>query len=319
MVLRTSRTARLTRSVLWLALTRLAGGCGDSAESTDRTIDGPIDGHYVVQLADSRWEIIPPGGRITDVRLRGGANLLTTRAVNATNFGSTFWTSPQSAWGWPPPAEIDTLPYTAVSSPSDLSFTGPVAPSLGVAISKRFTPDLVNARMRVRYTITAQVDGNRFAPWEVTRVGPGGLTFFPTGSGPPRAGGMFALPPTMDAAGCTWYQHSSAPVATDQKLLADGAGGWVAHLAGDVVLVKAFEDIAPDQAAPGEAEIEIFVEGQGQYVEVEQQGSYQAVDTGQPRDWEVTWIVRRLPAGLSRTLGSAELVAFVSEQVETIR
>lgn len=320
MVLTTCRLARMQRLVLWLAVARVAGGCGDSADSGRWTIDGPLgtDGHYVVQFADLHWEITAAGARMTDVRLRGGTNLLTTRAVNGTNFGSTFWTSPQSAWGWPPPAEIDTLPYAATVSPSSLSFVGPVAPRLGVAVSKHFTPDLTNGHMLIRYTLTAHVDGNRFAPWEVTRVGPGGLTFFPTGNGPPRAGGTFALPPTMDAAGCTWYQHQGAPVGSDQKLLADGAGGWVAHLAGDVLLVKAFDDIPADQVAPGEAEIEIFVEGQGKYVEVEEQGSYLALSTGQPRDWEVTWIVRRLPAGLSRTPGSTELVAFVNDLVQAI-
>ena len=27
-------------------------------------------------------------------------------------FGSTFWTSPQNEWNWPPVAEYDKLPYT---------------------------------------------------------------------------------------------------------------------------------------------------------------------------------------------------------------
>lgn len=313
------RTCRVEGSILWLAMAGAAIGCGDSGGG--RTIDGPLgsDGRYVVQFADSRWEIVPAGARITDVRLRDGTNLLTTPEVNPINFGSTFWTSPQSAWGWPPPAEIDTAPYSATASPSSLSFVGPVAPGLGVAVSKHFTPHLANGHMLVRYTLTAQMDGNTFAPWEITRVGPGGLTFFPTGGGSPRAGGAFALPPTTDAAGCTWYQHPGGPIGADQKLLADGAGGWVAHLAGDVILVKAFDDIAVDQAAPAEAEIEIFVEGQGRYVEVEEQGSSQAVSTNQPREWQVTWIVRRLPAGLSRTLGSTELVAFVNDLVQAVR
>lgn len=313
------RRWRLGAPISWLAVAGAAIGCGDSGGG--RTIDGPIgaDGHYAVQFADVRWEIVPAGARITDVRLRDGTNLLTTGAVNPVNFGSTFWTSPQSAWGWPPPADIDTRPYSATVSPTSLSFVGPVAPDLGVAVSKQFTPQLANGHMVVRYTLTAQVDGNAFAPWEVTRVGPGGLTFFPQGSGPPRAGGTFALPPTREAAGCTWYQHPGGPIGADQKLLADGAGGWVAHLAGDVILVKAFDDIAVDQAAPAEAEIEIFVEGHGQYVEVEEQGSYQSVSRDQPREWQVTWIVRRLPAGLGRTLGSAELVAFVNDVVQAVR
>ena len=140
----------------------------------------------------------------------------------------------------------------------------------------------------------------KFAPWEVTRVWPGGLTFYPTGAAHPRAGGGFALPPTRDAAGCTWYQHPGNAPGADQKLLADGAGGWLAHVAGDVVLVKTFTAVSAAQAAPGEAEIEIFVDGQGRYVELEEQGAYQSLPRGQTLAWPVTWIIRKLPATWTR-------------------
>ncbi|HSS40031.1 MAG TPA: DUF4380 domain-containing protein, partial [Polyangia bacterium] len=154
-----------------------------------------------------------------------------------------------------------------------------------------------------------------FAAWEITRVGPGGLTFYPTGTDAPRAGGGFALPPTQTAAGCTWYQHPGTAPGADQKLLADGSGGWLAHVAGDVVLVKKFADVPAGMAAPGEAEIEIFVDGRGGYVEVEEQGTYQPVAAGQTLNWPVTWIVRPLPDGIDATAGSADLVAFVQSLV----
>ena len=154
-----------------------------------------------------------------------------------------------------------------------------------------------------------------FAPWEITRVGPGGLTFYPTGADAPRSGGGFALPPTQTAAGCTWYQHPGTAPGANQKLLADGSGGWLAHVAGDVVLVKKFADVPLGMAAPSEAEIEIYVDGQGHYVEVEEQGAYQPVPAGQTLTWPVTWIVRPLPAGIDATAGSADLVAFVQSLV----
>jgi hypothetical protein len=154
-----------------------------------------------------------------------------------------------------------------------------------------------------------------FAPWEITRVFPGGLTFFPTGVGGATAGRGFALPPTQDQSGCTWYQHPGGAPGADQKLLADGSGGWLAHVAGDTVIVKKFADVPADMAAPGEAEIEIFVQGQGAYVEIEQQGAYQAVAPQQPLQWPVTWIVSRLPAGMTPTAGNLELVQFVQSLV----
>ena len=52
------------------------------------------------------------GGRIVTFSL-SAHNILTGPAVDAANFGSTFWSSPQSDWNWPPPPEIDSAPYTA--------------------------------------------------------------------------------------------------------------------------------------------------------------------------------------------------------------
>jgi hypothetical protein len=50
------------------------------------------------------------GARVTSLSV-GGTELLAGAAINATNYGSTFWTSPQSAWGWPPPAPSTSSPY----------------------------------------------------------------------------------------------------------------------------------------------------------------------------------------------------------------
>lgn len=273
------------------------------------------DGDYRLASSSLDFEVAPAGARIVDVRLPGGANLLTGPDVDPLNFGSTFWTSPQSAWDWPPPDSFDTASFVAGGSDASLAFTGPPDPTTGTRIAKLFTAGPGSARVDVQYQITAVGGDGMFAPWEVTRVAPGGLTFYPTGADQPRAGGGFALPPTQSAAGCTWYQHPGSPPGADQKLLADGAGGWLAQVAGRVLLVKKFPDLPPAKAAPGEAEIEIFVDGKGRYVEVEEQGAYQALRRGQTSAWAVTWIVRALPDGLNAGAGSPELVAFVQRLV----
>ena len=261
------------------------------------------------------FEVAPAGARVLDVHLPGGANLLTGPSTDAVSFGSTFWTSPQSLWLWPPPASFDTAAFAVTGSDANLSFTGPVDGDFGMQITKRFAAGASTATIGVEYRITSVVGDGMFAPWEITRVGPGGLTFYPTGADAPRSGGGFALPPTQTAAGCTWYQHPGTAPGANQKLLADGSGGWLAHVAGGVVLVKKFADVPLGMAAPSEAEIEIYVDGQGHYVEVEEQGAYQPVPAGQTLTWPVTWIVRPLPAGIDATAGSADLVAFVQSLV----
>jgi hypothetical protein len=65
-------------------------------------------------------------GRIVSLEI-DGRNLLTGPDTNAENWGSTFWTSPQADWGWPPPAEIDGVPFEATLDGGILTLRGPAS------------------------------------------------------------------------------------------------------------------------------------------------------------------------------------------------
>lgn len=293
------------------------GGTGGTMSAT---LVEPIErsGKYVLEFGDLLFEVDPAiGARITSFKF-AGTELLTGTAVNADNFGSTFWTSPQATWNWPPPTEVDKGPYSpSVAAPS-ITFTGaPVASGgiAGVSITKKFTANLEAQTVLAEYTITS-ASGGAIAPWEITRVPSGGLTFYPTGTGAPTTGGGFPLPTTTTGAGCTWFQYPAGQAPADQKLFADGSGGWLAHVTGDIVLVKKFMDVPAGAAATGEAEIELFVSGTSAYIEVEQQGAVQTLAAGGMLTWPVTWIARRLPAGLTPAAGSQELVDFVQSLVQ---
>jgi hypothetical protein len=295
------------------------GGTGGSGGSGSMLL-GPIQRgqNYVLEFGDVYFEVSPAGARVIDVHLAGGMNLLTAQSVdpNGINYGSTFWPSPQT-WAWPPTTSIPQIndgPYTATVEAASVLLVGQNAATVGASVMKRFTADLASGNVVADYALVATAAGKMFAPWEITRVFKRGITFWPTGSAP-RAGGSFALPPTMDAAGCTWHQAPTANGA-DQKLLANGTGGWLAHVDGDVVIVKKFPDIMAAQAAPNEDEIELFVNGTSNYIEVEQQGAYGAVAMGSMLTWQVTWIVKRLPTGLMPTVGNPDLVTFVQSLVQ---
>jgi hypothetical protein len=266
----------------------------------------------VLALGDVAMEIVPAqGGRITSLRF-GQRELLTGASVNATNYGSTFWTSPQADWGWPPIAAIDSAAFTVAASPErecllqGMKVADAAHPNVdGVAIEKRFSADEAAQALVVQYTIVNQSgSARRLAPWEITRVAPGGLTFYASDSAPtgPR------VPPTTTAEGCVWLEHTPS-IPVDSKLFGDGKG-WLAHVtAGGVLLLKVFEDVAAGAAASGEAEIEVYT-GAG-YDEVESQGSHAEIPAGGRRDWTVRWYVRALPAGVARAPGNAELIALV--------
>ena len=277
-------------------------------------------GSYVLTLGNTYLEIDPMNGaRMTALRVGGstGGNLLADATVTgqADNWGSTFWPSPQT-WPWPPTDAgsinaINTLPYTVNSDATSLTLTSSVNASVPMLqVIKKFTADVAKEAIVIDYTMTnGGTDPVTAAPWEVTRVAPGGITFYPAAA-PPYAQATPLLK-TTDAAGVTWYQHDPTDM-TEYKLFGDGKDGWLAHTDGDLLLIKTFTDIPASAPAEGEAEIEIYAVPQ--YVEMENQGAVQTLAAGQSLHWTVRWYARKLTAPAA--VGSADLVAYVQNQIK---
>src|SRR5579884_781828 len=134
-------------------------------------------------LDDARLEVNPnAGGRVTSLRL-GDSEILSGSDADANNYGSTFWTSPQADWSWPPPAEIDHGIYTFAWDGGALVLTGECSRLLGVRVTKRLSVDRAREAFVLEYSIHNMTPTPKaYAPWEVSRVRPGGLTFFPAAS-----------------------------------------------------------------------------------------------------------------------------------------
>ena len=261
---------------------------------------------FVLTLDDVRLEVdAARGGRVTALRL-GDRNLLSGAEVDAINYGSTLWTSPQSVWGWPPIAEIDSAPYAGSLDGEAIVLRGPVSERLGVSIEKRIEAERARGAFALSYRVVSHAPRPVLvAPWEVTRVQPNGLTFFTAGPGayyPPSD------LPARDIDGVTWVHHDAAVIAGHQKLYADAGEGWIAHVDADALFVKTFELVPRAAHAPGEAQVEIYASSLHRYVEVEQQGACEALAPGGALEWRVEWRVRRLPEELARQAGSASLV-----------
>lgn len=291
-----------------------AGGSMSAMWTTDA-------GKYSLSLGSTYLELDPANGaRMTALRVGGptGPNLLADASVTGQddNWGSTFWPSPQN-WAWPPTDSgsidaINTLPYAAVLSGDTLTLTGEVnstAPM--VSVTKKFSPDLVKLAIVIDYTMT---NGGAtpviVAPWEITRVASGGLTFYAEASEPVVHDPNMVLPPTTSTDGVRWYQHDPS-VIEPTKFFADGKG-WIAHAAGDLLLIKSFPDLRPEDSPTGEAEIEIFAAPK--YVEVENQGAVRTLASGESLHWTVHWYARKLPT--PAVVGSADLVAYVQNQIK---
>jgi hypothetical protein len=303
-----------------------APGTGQPAEGDDevtsaRAADpaGPaLDaGRYVFRMGDVELEIDPAtGGRVTRFS-RAGENILTGPEVVAAGdgslpnmYGSTFWTSPQSAWGWPPEAAIDAALHQAEVVGAVLELASEPGATTGYAVRKRFWTDAARERISIEYTLENHRATLPAAPWEISRVPKQGFVFF-AASSPALA--QSSLPSSLRD-GVAWIDIGVAP-AVDSKLFQDGSEGWLAYVYRDLVFIKTFDDTSVADAAPSEAEIEIFVSGLYDYVEIEQQGRYAMPAAGGRSSWQVNWVLDRLPAGLDVSLGSAELVAWVRRRV----
>jgi hypothetical protein len=269
----------------------------------------PKGSHWGIgfEFGETEFWVEPRIGARTRVFAHKGKNILTGPDANPENYGSTFWTSPQSDWDWPPPVEIDSAPYEVSVESDGFTLTGPVCPRFWVQIQKRYQADLDNECVVITSTIRncAEVS-SRFAPWEVTRTR-GGLSFFPAG------GTRFKLPHLAsvdleDVGNISWFRYDVAKVTGDQKAFAHAPRAWLAHVDEDLLFVKTFPQISEAEQAPGEAMIEIYARGDNSYIELEQQGAYAKIEPKGTISWTVRWYLRRLPRTIEVKVGSDALL-----------
>ena len=300
-----------------------AGACGGGAAEKPPTftpVSATSDGKlYTLTLGDLKMVVDGSwGARVTEFSLRG-KNVLVTADENV-NYGSTYWPSPQASWCaagggcWPPPEAVDQGVYVGgVDAANSILLASAEQPIAGIAgatigVAKQFAPVPESGAVDITYTLAnhSPTDSVSLAPWQVSRVEAGGLTFFGKGSGPVTyAANTASTFMVNEMGGNLWYE--SGPVTHDSKAFADGTG-WIAQVTPDPLLfLVAYPDIQPTDAAPGEAEIELFTNTS--YVEVEQQGALAAIAPGGQLTWTVRWKLRPVPAGTTVAAGSSALAA----------
>ena len=225
------------------------------------------------------------GGKIMSFKYKDQE--LISQLTRPETFGSTFWTSPQKEWNWPPVPEFDKMPYEVDDADGKLVMTSQVSARLGYRIRKAFVADPKNNDILVTYSILNETDETKsVAPWEITRVpNDGGLVFFkaPLSSVTPAG-----LMPFVEKYGAVWYTFDEANA--NRKINADGEG-WMAYAYNGLLLLKQFKNLKPTEFAPGEAEIQVYVNRGKNYVELESQGAYSVIPPHGRIDWTVRWTV----------------------------
>ena len=258
-----------------------------------QTVRGSVDGGFEIRVGKVTMKVsAKEGGKIMSYKYGDQEMLSQLRMQN--QYGSTFWTSPQKEWNWPPVNEFDRAAYTVESDASNqLILTSQVGAKLPFQIRKKFTPDVKGRYIRVSYTIINKGDAARqVAPWEISRVvsDEQGLIFF---DAPAESISPADLIPFRSQAGASWYNFESAP--QNRKINADGKG-WLAYASDNLLMIKKFDNLTPAQPAPDEAEIQVYVNQGKSYIELESQGAYKTLQPGDSLTWEVDWYLVPLKA-----------------------
>lgn len=294
------------------------GTGGSTSSPVTPTNESDSDYRFTMTACKVVMDINPKiGARVTKLTYGGSTNVITPFTCASyngddacNNSGSTFWTSPQSAWSpnWPPVPEIDGRAYTPEINGTSLTATGPANTALGASVIKEFSADDGTCWVTLLYTIKAS-KAIQAAPWEITRVPRGGLAFFPRGD----SSKLKAAPLTVTTSGSpatVWFDDKSktATSSDGSKLIADGAEGWIAYVLNGNLFLKKYVDVQPTAFAPSEGDVEIYPGDN--YLELEVQGAYTSLAANATLPWTVQWRVVPIPSNVTVAAGNAELLAF---------
>ena len=285
----------MKKLILSLLVAAFVGGNTLSAQTITKNEDEKYSlsvGHVTLTVDAQK------GGKIVSYRYDDKEILSQTKIPNS--FGSTFWTSPQSEWNWPPVPEYDTKPFNAEVAGDKLILTGEKSKRFGYRVRKELTTDKKDNAIVITYTIINESGETRkVAPWEISRVPNGGILFFDAKEVTP-ANNMETMPFVYEKK-AAWYTLDES--RKNRKINADGKG-WLAFCDKGLLFVKKFPDLKPAEPAPAEAEIQIYVNTGKTFVEIEEQGAYTTLNAGEELSWSVRWYLEPtdLPAEPSKAL-----------------
>lgn len=304
-----------------------ASGGADGAPALDATVEPIADsakdkytftfGRYKLVVSANK------SGNVYEFSIDG------KNVIETTN-GSTFWPSPQhdasnaANYTWPPPTELDGGAYTASVADNILSLEGKTSSALNLSFNKRIWVNEASAVVSLEYTIINHASSSKtWAPWENTRVVPGGLTYAPKGPGTKSiTQDSWHNPlPLKTLGGVNWldYPGTKSSLTKDNYIVEfDGAEGWLAHAnkigstgALPLLFVKSFPDTKEANMPKNENEIQLWTSGTDpRMIEVEQQGEQKALAANEKLVWTTHWALCELPNADILVAGDEDLLKY---------
>ena len=251
--------------------------------------------------------------------------MLVTRDESHGNYGSTYWPSPQSSWCaavggcWPPPAAIDSGPYTGgIDAANSIQLTSGRASLDGIAgsaitVTKQFTPVPGSGAIDVTYTLTNVVGATvsvSLAPWQVSRVAAGRAHVLRPGERPAdvrarHRSHLHADPGGRRSLVRLGARHARLEGVRRRHRLARARHAGAAALPRRPIRTSS-------RPTPPPARRRSRSSRNGDYVELEAQGALAAIAPGEALTWTVRWKLRRVPGGTTVAAGSTALASLAA-------
>ena len=154
----------------------------------------------------------------------------------------------------------------------------------------------------------------QLGPWEVTVMPANGASVLhPNGDTPAGASSNVPIELQNDIA---WYRYQSEKAKDWHKGYYNANEGWLALIDQHRnVFIKSFPVIDASELAPKQGNIEVYVSGKQEYIEIENHGKFVSLKPGEYFDYEVKWMIRKLPENISDSYLSEEVVSFVRSQL----
>jgi hypothetical protein len=299
------------RILLWIGVLFFITGC----KTIPANRSSKQSALFVLKTGNAEMITDPNfGARIISLKYNN-AELLYGGYADHESSGSTLWPAPQSNWQWPPIDTLDYKPYIVREKNKVKTFVSMPSYKTGFQMSKSFKVNTKDSSFTLTYSIK-NISGTikKVGCWEVSRLFPGGVTFFPAA---PDSGilARSTLPGVTIENNLIWFKYDFNQIISKTKLYAMGSEGWVAHIKDGIAFIKSFEDLPSSAIAPQQGEIEIYANGNPRYVELENHGKYAILYPEESVTYQVKWYLRTVPENLLNINQQTKLINWVRDIV----
>lgn len=285
----------MIRSLLFLLLVLSLWSCDNvpKSETDGKEQESSAKGQLSIRFEGHVVTVDPAaGGRLGSYVLNGQEILQTTRDEEGLQWGSTAWTSPQSAWNWPPEKTFDSGAFEVIKHTADaISLRSAIDPATSLQMEKTFAfidqPKGMYLETIYRL-INHGTETISRGLWENTRLPYGGEFYFSADSLR-----LDKLTNNFSKRGKSTIVPMRPGDVQKGKVFVHPAKGRGTY-AGNGFRFRKLWFSGEGAVAPGHAPLELYLSPKDGFAEFEIQGVYRVIPPGESNSLTVAWKVGKL-------------------------